>query len=225
MGKRSMDSQGVKSFEFDPIYIDRERYSANLNPQLDQFFIKMRNEKERLKTFGMVQWPLPFISKESLAKAGFFYLLNRDRVQCAFCKGTVCDWEDGDDPLREHLRHFPRCSFLLGHDVGNVPLKKDPIRDEKLLAGHDTCGHYHMGQGPSEEQEHETPQQPRFYNPPTSYESGVIPHHGPRNPPYVSMDSRIRSFDQMQSSFDESGLKPQQLSEAGFYYIGKWVCK
>jgi len=142
MNKLSMDYQGAKSYHYEPIYIDREKYFKNQNPMLDKLFIKMRKESERLKTFTLVQWPNEFISKEDLAKAGFFYLLNRDCVQCAFCEGRINNWRKDDDAFKEHFKNFPRCDFLLGYDVGNLPLKKDPIRDEKLLAnliGRATC--------------------------------------------------------------------------------------
>ena len=30
-------------------------------------------------------------------------------VQCAWCYNKLMGWEEGDDPLMEHKRHFPAC--------------------------------------------------------------------------------------------------------------------
>lgn len=89
----------------------------------------LKLEIERLKTFYIVKWPLPFIKPESLARAGFIYLLDRDRVQCVFCKGILYDWKEQDVPILEHKYNFPRCNFLEGYDVGNIAICNDPIRD------------------------------------------------------------------------------------------------
>lgn len=58
-------------------------------------------------------WPVPeIVSPESLARAGFYFLQHSDKTKCAFCDGVVGSWEAGDDPDREHKRHFPACPFV-----------------------------------------------------------------------------------------------------------------
>ena len=32
-----------------------------------------------------------------------------DMVQCAWCYGKLQGWEQGDNPLMEHARHFAAC--------------------------------------------------------------------------------------------------------------------
>ena len=32
-----------------------------------------------------------------------------DMVQCAWCYGKLQDWEQGDNPLKEHARFFASC--------------------------------------------------------------------------------------------------------------------
>lgn len=32
-----------------------------------------------------------------------------DMVQCAWCYGKLQGWEQGDNPLKEHARHFASC--------------------------------------------------------------------------------------------------------------------
>ncbi|PSN55333.1 Death-associated inhibitor of apoptosis 2 [Blattella germanica] len=80
-----------------------------------------RSEEARLQSFRT--WPISYIvAPERLAKAGFYYLQEGDKVQCAFCSGIVGHWEACDDPAVEHRRHFPSCPLNYGLPVGNVPL-------------------------------------------------------------------------------------------------------
>ena len=82
---------------------------------------RMKTEEARVMTYTM--WPNDAaVSPEELALAGFFYTGSTDRVQCAFCENVLRNWESGDNPTFEHRRHFPRCRFVLGQDVGNVPI-------------------------------------------------------------------------------------------------------
>ncbi|XP_066586499.1 death-associated inhibitor of apoptosis 2 isoform X2 [Prorops nasuta] len=67
---------------------------------------------QRLQSFST--WPIPLIvSPERLAKSGFYYLKQADMVECVFCKGVLTKWQDGDDPDREHVTHFPACDFYM----------------------------------------------------------------------------------------------------------------
>lgn len=88
-------------------------------------FDSLRYERERLATF--VDWPLHWLSKESLAKEGFYYLRDHDYCSCVFCRGIVGSWEPGDIPQQEHQRHFPKCPFVKGQPVGNVPLQQGDL--------------------------------------------------------------------------------------------------
>ncbi|KAM5135905.1 baculoviral IAP repeat-containing protein 7 isoform 2-T2 [Mantella aurantiaca] len=81
----------------------------------------MRREVTRLRSFR--NWPAAgIVSPHQMAWAGFFYLGPRDRVQCFCCGGILRSWEPGDHPGAEHRKYFPSCPFMLGRDVGNVPL-------------------------------------------------------------------------------------------------------
>ncbi|KAM6363203.1 baculoviral IAP repeat-containing protein 1 [Pluvialis apricaria] len=69
-------------------------------------------EDARLQSFD--GWP--FYARETkpdaLARAGFFFTGKKDTVQCFACGGCLGNWEDGDDPWREHAKWFPECEFL-----------------------------------------------------------------------------------------------------------------
>ncbi|XP_031630939.1 death-associated inhibitor of apoptosis 2-like isoform X2 [Contarinia nasturtii] len=67
----------------------------------------LMNEQCRLSTF--TNWPVPYISPQTLAKAGFYYFNNTDQVKCAWCQGVIAKWEVGDNPFTEHLKFFPNC--------------------------------------------------------------------------------------------------------------------
>ncbi|XP_078492149.1 baculoviral IAP repeat-containing protein 7-like [Ciona intestinalis] len=74
----------------------------------------MRYEKKRLATFDS-RWPASGFraSPSQLAKAGYFFLGERDRVKCWYCNGGLQNWEPGHEPWTEHAKWFPRCEFLL----------------------------------------------------------------------------------------------------------------
>ncbi|CAN7945506.1 unnamed protein product, partial [Ixodes hexagonus] len=160
----------------------------------------------RLRTF--VGWPLDFLAPVDLARAGFYYLQHEDRVRCAFCRGTIHNWERGDDPLVEHGRHFPCCPFLL-----------DPALEGQQ--GRDECGH-------SWREQRSLPERGPVLLPLEGVRGGhspdasltllgITPHAGPKHPAQASPDARLRSFVKWPPT---SPLRPPALVKAGFFYIG-----
>ncbi|XP_017275162.1 E3 ubiquitin-protein ligase XIAP [Kryptolebias marmoratus] len=84
----------------------------------------MKSEEARLRSFSL--WPLSSpMRPRDLAQAGFYYLEEGDHVQCFCCGGRLNGWEAEDVAWEEHATHFPRCFFILGHNMGNVPLQED----------------------------------------------------------------------------------------------------
>ena len=70
-----------------------------------------QNFTERLKSFDT--WPLQMKqSPKSMAKAGFIYTGKSDRACCFMCKLRVHRWIPEDDPMTEHFRLSPRCSYI-----------------------------------------------------------------------------------------------------------------
>lgn len=85
-----------------------------------------RSEKVRLSTFK--GWPAAeIVEPKALAAAGLFYRGRDDRVQCAFCRGFLTEWEINDIPYIEHGKHFPDCPFIRKLDVGNVPIDSSSV--------------------------------------------------------------------------------------------------
>lgn len=201
-------------------HIEQTTEPTLATPQdMTRFKEAMRSEWERLNTFdyeGQPKWPLSFISPQELANAGFYYLLNSDRVQCAFCQGVICGWEPNDRPMEEHARHFATCPFLMEEDVGNIPIGEDPIRGRRRTKGFDVAGN-NLPLGPSELAINDRRQsEAETVNP--FKEFGVEPHFGhPKNPAMSHVDSRRSSF---QNATHQFPLSVEQLAEAGFYYVG-----
>ncbi|XP_074963276.1 E3 ubiquitin-protein ligase XIAP isoform X1 [Phalacrocorax aristotelis] len=85
----------------------------------------MCSEETRLKSFH--SWPLDGqLTPKELANGGFYYTGVGDQVACFCCGGQLKNWEPGDRAWSEHKRHFPKCLFVLGRDVGNVPSESIP---------------------------------------------------------------------------------------------------
>ena len=68
-------------------------------------------EANRLNSFNTWSAQYP-VKPTDLAMAGLYFTGPNDRVQCAFCRGALYSWQDGDSALAEHKRHFPECSFI-----------------------------------------------------------------------------------------------------------------
>lgn len=80
-------------------------------------------EHKRIETYN--DWPSNAAVKSSdLARNGFIYLHINDRVQCAFCRGILSNWEAGDVIEVEHKKHCPECPFAFGYECGNIPLNQ-----------------------------------------------------------------------------------------------------
>ncbi|KAM8909303.1 E3 ubiquitin-protein ligase XIAP isoform 1-T2 [Spinachia spinachia] len=95
----------------------------------------MRSEEARLQTLST--WPSNApVRPRDLAQAGLYYLGHTDRVQCFCCGGMLAGWEVGDTAWEEHNKHFPNCFFILGHDVGNVPLQGEAVEEESGCRQH-----------------------------------------------------------------------------------------
>ncbi|XP_035858121.1 LOW QUALITY PROTEIN: putative inhibitor of apoptosis [Sander lucioperca] len=72
----------------------------------------MRREQDCQDSFH--PWTLSIITPDELAKAGFYFLGQGDRVACFSCGGQLSNWEPGDRALCEHQKHYPNCRFVRG---------------------------------------------------------------------------------------------------------------
>lgn len=72
--------------------------------------------EKRLSTYTNMTWPdfkSDFVTKEDLAKAGFYYYGIKDRAVCFYCGVIIGMWESGDIPIVEHALFSNKCLYLL----------------------------------------------------------------------------------------------------------------
>nr|XP_002130256.1 baculoviral IAP repeat-containing protein 7 isoform X1 [Ciona intestinalis] len=74
----------------------------------------MRSLDARVATFDR-RWPARKVkaSATHIAKAGFYFLGDRDRAKCWYCNGGLQNWDANDEPWVEHAKWFPGCEFVL----------------------------------------------------------------------------------------------------------------
>merc|ERR1719245_2492132 len=166
-----------------------------------------RSEAVRLASF--TNWTVPYIRPADLARAGFYSLHNLDSCKCAFCDNCVGDWVEGDDPMTEHTNLFPLCPFVLGYEVGNIPLNSDEHNHGEGIQSQDETGIRWSEQHrePNSAAENALPGE----------ELGVMKHGGPLHPQYATLEARLRTFGEWPPALRQ---QPKDLAEAGFYYIG-----
>ena len=70
--------------------------------------------KQRKATFNNENWPLGSVKQtpDELANAGFYYSGIGDIVYCHHCNCGLKNWKIDDDPINEHAKWFPNCSFI-----------------------------------------------------------------------------------------------------------------
>ena len=73
------------------------------NPKYNDYF-------KRLNSLHAMLTPDQLVHSD-LAKAGFYCVRNEDIVACFQCGVRIGDWENGDDPLKEHNKLSPRCTY------------------------------------------------------------------------------------------------------------------
>jgi len=196
-----------------PMEITSQRSQERLSPE-GPTELDYRSEADRLASF--VNWTVPFISPEDLARAGFFSLNNRDSCKCAFCHNCVGDWVEGDRPMDEHANLFPTCPFVRGVDVGNLPIGSEA--GQQLEQGEDVTG---IRWESPHRNTNSNPEQVTQSMPLTGGKSpesiGILKHSGPLHPQHATLESRMRTFREWPPALKQ---QPAELADAGFYYIG-----
>ena len=81
----------------------------------------MNSLSQRVNSFKVSKnWPHDKVTQtpEQFAEAGFFRdenILGGDLVICFHCLCGIKNWNLDDDPLTEHAKYFPTCSFIFMH--------------------------------------------------------------------------------------------------------------
>jgi Inhibitor of Apoptosis domain len=67
-----------------------------------------------------------------MAHAGFYYDPyedNPDNTMCFLCLRSLDGWEEGDDPITEHLKHSSECGWAIIMDIGRQTSSPSEIED------------------------------------------------------------------------------------------------
>ncbi|CAF4424576.1 unnamed protein product [Rotaria sp. Silwood2] len=71
----------------------------------------MAEISRREQTFSNANWTENCPSIESLVRAGFFFTGVNNTVTCFYCNGSLHKWSPKDNPMIEHARWFPNCTY------------------------------------------------------------------------------------------------------------------
>jgi hypothetical protein len=76
--------------------------------------------------------------RAQLARAGFFYKPTGESVDncmCFICLRQLDGWEEGDDPVSEHIKHSPSCGWAINAVISQRTnngtfVNEDPMSEE-----------------------------------------------------------------------------------------------
>lgn len=167
------------------------------------------------------------------------------QVRCVFCNGILRQWDCGDVVEQEHRSSFPDCPFILGEDVGNIPL-------QPFTNGHSRTNITATNPSPVRGSSNQFMQHIGYDIDPTEERCGANPgftqpagngHHvndavagtnnsmggeisprriystSPRNPQMSVEPNRLATFKTWPAQIRQ---RPEELARAGLYYIGEW---
>lgn len=160
--------------------------------------VDMCVHSNRVQSFRDSGWPHDFLSPETMAKCGFYYLKRGDEVRCAYCKVEIMSWVMSDDPLIDHNRYAPQCTFAQ-RALLNLP----PCDDDQQQSQND------QQQSQEQQQPQPSPSQDEC-GPWSSVFRSLTPIHQQ----YITYTSRLQSF----SKWSSCVLSPEHLADAGFFY-------
>ena len=100
----------------------QDEYNSHIIYPTNYENLNLHKFSDRLKSFKY--WPSVSQSKYDLARCGFIYNNISDQVQCYSCKLIINNWENGADPLQQHIllniEDEGTCPFLLNTFGQNV---------------------------------------------------------------------------------------------------------
>lgn len=98
---------------------------------------KMALIPHRQKTFTSTAWTTTSPSSDDLVRAGFFFSGVANTVTCFYCNGSLHKWGPKDNPMIEHARWFPHCTYardLCGHQLySKIQMSKRRLSTEQKI--------------------------------------------------------------------------------------------
>ena len=100
-GRRDVDSLVSRNDVNDVPQIQYQSF-----PNQSVFSPERMSNKEYRKQ-SLKHWPLKRnININRVAEYGIYYTGESDKLKCVHCNGSIINWDDGDDPIQEHDKHF-----------------------------------------------------------------------------------------------------------------------
>ncbi|KAK3535787.1 hypothetical protein QTP70_021099 [Hemibagrus guttatus] len=133
------------------------------------------------------------VPAERLARAGFYFTGESDRVRCFSCLHTIENWNQGDIPVERHQSVSPFCTFL-------------KCVHHRSLAGGTSC----QSHGSIYDEEDEAME--------FRLRTGEVVDESvyPMIPHMKSEDARLRTFSNWPSW---SPVQPHDIAQAGMFYV------
>lgn len=169
----------------------------------------MENEEQRFRSFRRNNGWRGAVDPRKLAAAGFYYTGIHDNVTCFECDLSLSSWAPGEDPVREHLKNRPNCSFIsrLGNKFSVSYLPSVSLQDTRSSWPKFAETHRSFSHDPSMGYRLSSPALPH-----TNLRREPVP-----KPNYANEHARLHSFINWPKTCP---VQPKELIDAGFYYRG-----
>ncbi|CAO1309604.1 unnamed protein product [Diamesa hyperborea] len=196
----------------------------------------LNKEADRRRTFSENGCEIKNI--KILAIVGFYLVQRTDVVKCQFCFVVQIGSDIVNNVISNHLRVSPNCPLLRRRTTLNQPISEAELDEILPPASYDVCGTGNVtgvmerpntvpeGSIESVSEDDVHMMQHVLYNQGgwdavfarTSNSTLTQSLQRPEHPEYAIEAKRIESYEDWPKTMRQ---KPQQLSDAGFYYTGK----
>ncbi|MEE6496975.1 hypothetical protein FKM82_002546 [Ascaphus truei] len=167
------------------------------------------DENTRMRSFANFPGSCP-VSAPALARAGFYYTGDGDRVKCYSCQGVVQGWQYGETAIGKHRKISPNCTFISAFNLRSDCIQTQiPILQNSnphLVANcSGNSAHTHDSEINAD------------YLLRTGRVVDMSETRYPRNITMLTEEARLRTFQNWPSY---ARLTPKELASAGLYYTG-----
>lgn len=209
----------------------REKGDNNNSNKNDSIVSKdgMNVEENRLKTFN--NWTNIVMPAERLARAGFYWPNECiEKVKCFKCGFELSEWKFGMTAMGAHRRINPNCEFILGTDTDNVSLPMSlNLSSYSSLETTNNASSLLVNYSPStslqNSEQIKIDDKTKSLDEPFSYGDSLVETLDLSKflfPVYASLRNRLKSYESINWPSETVFQTPNQLSEAGFFYIGEY---
>ncbi|OCT67475.1 hypothetical protein XELAEV_18038773mg [Xenopus laevis] len=167
-------------------------------------------EEVRLASFANFSSSYP-VSAPALARAGFYYTGDGDRVKCFSCMAMVEDWQHGDTAIGKHRKISPNCKFINGFNN----FRSDCIQTQApVMQNSHANGFPNSAEDPGEKSSSEIMADYMLRT------GRVVDMSKPKYPRHMAMCSEEARLQTFQNWPGYSPLMPKELANAGLFYTG-----